>query len=331
MPIDMSRLRGWVPNPEGVEQVMGELPRPVFADAAQGLLDEPLRDTYLWEYLIECFPHYRRGAQGIGSCVAWGGELAETILLAKHWAKHGQTPLAEVATESNYGGCRVEALGKKTAGYSDGAFGGAMAKFAKNFGVVLRQDYSEITGNPEHDLRVYDVQKEKRWGNFGCGGQNDKGKLDDIARLHPVQEISQMRSFDDVAKAVAVTRCPVTIASMYGCSMRRNKYGESPRSGSWAHQMMIAAVRFGRRPGAWICQSWGPNSASGPSGDDYCDDLPDGGTPENILGFGWWAPAEDVDWICRSGDCWYYGDVEGMKIDRTPMPHEWENRNQTWV
>jgi hypothetical protein len=38
--------------------------------------------------------------------------------------------------------------------------------------------------------------------------------------------------------------------------------------------------------------------------------------PPNIQGFTWWIPAADIDRICREGDSWAIGDVEGWKIDR---------------
>ncbi len=328
---EFEAMGGWVPDEHGVDDVLAELEYPEFGPAAQQVgLDGQMRDTYLWKYLVNCYPRYKRHAQAIGSCVAWGGEIAQTVLCCKEWARKGVKPKAQVSTEANYGLCRVEILGKTTAGYSDGAFGGSMAKAARDYGCVLRKDHSKTTGIAEHNLVHYSGKKEKEWGNYGCGGKHDKGLLDQIAKERPVKHISRVRTFDDVAKSVCLLQSPVTIASSYGTTMKRDKYGQCYWNGSWMHQMAILAVRFGAHPAAWIVQSWGPQTCTGASGDQYCEDLPDRGTPHNILGFGWWAPAEDIDKICSSGDCWSYVDMQGLAIDRLRAPRDWKDRKQTW-
>lgn len=253
----------------------------------------------------------------VHNCVGWGAELACTVLTCKQQLKRRRKTFLEASTEALYGGSRVEARGKTFAGWSDGSYGAAAAKFARDFGVLYRLDYSQETGNPEHDLTQYSGRKEKHWGAYGCGGQKDGGKLDQIAKDHPVKTTSLCQSFEDVADSICVFKCPVTIASMYGASMDRDRYGECRWTRRWAHQMVILDVRLGERPAARIFQSWGPSVASGPSGDEYSPDLPwSDGTPENILGFSWWAPAEDVDAICRGNDSHAFGDVDGWKVDR---------------
>lgn len=328
MPRDIEKLCGWRENPRGVEAVINDpaVKHPVFNVAARNVLaNYTKKDTHLWAYLTWAFPNYRRGAQALGSCVGWGAELACTILTCKHAKKKNRKSLAlEVSTESCYGGSRCEARGKTFAGWSDGSYGAAAAKFVNEWGVLYRKNYAEITGNPEHDLRKYDGKKEKNWGAYGNGGQNDKNKLDEVAREHPVKTISQVNSFDDVAAAIAGSQASVTIASNYGAgSMRRNKYGECGWTSNWSHQMMLSAIRFGQRPGALCMQSWGPNSASGPMGDEYTENLPPGGTPKNIAGFSWWVPAEIVDRICRSGDCWAMSDLSGWRIDKADWSKAW--------
>lgn len=315
---------GWIPDPHGVETIQARLAAPVFATAAGDLLrNYPRRDTHLWRPLLELNPAYRRGAQEIGSCVGWGCELACTLLTAKHWMQQGRRreDFREAATEPIYGGSRCEARGRDFAGWSDGSFGAAAAKFVQDFGVLYRRDYGAVTGLDEHDLSRYDSGKEKQWGAYGCGGRHDEGRLDRVAKDHPVRTVSQVRSFDDVAAAIAGAHCPVTIASMYGCSMRRDRYGECGWDRQWPHQMVLIAVRFGQRPAALCAQSWGPASASGPSGDEFTEQLPPSGTPANILGFTWWIAADTVDRICTSGDCWAIGDVDGWRID----PFDWDD------
>lgn len=311
---DFSKLCGWKPNPEGVTAVLNrpDNPYPDFTAATYNLRQKyasDMVDTMLYEPLLWADPGYRRGAQAIGSCVAWGAEIAATLITAKHAMKsRSKKRYSEASTEAIYGGCRVEALGRSRGGWSDGAYGASAAQWVKEYGILFRKDYSEETGNPEHDLREYSGRKEKDWGNYGCGGQSDGGKLDKIAREMPVKVISKVNSFEDVATAIAITKNPVTIASDYGCSMRRDRNGFCSWSGSWSHQMCLIGVRFDI-PGALCAQSWGPNTCSGPH---YPETMPD-----NIRGFTWWIPARDVTRICQSGDCWAFGDFEKWKRDKT--------------
>lgn len=322
---------GWRPDPAGVEDVLMTEPNSVFCLAARNVLNSyEETDTHLWVPLVWASPEYRRGAQAIGSCVGWGAELACTILTAKiAYKRRSKKVFREASTEACYGGSRVEGRGKDgsgsrpVGGWSDGSYGAAAAKFVRQFGVAYRDDYSTRTKKPEHDLRRYDGRKEKNWGAYGCGGQGDNGLLDAIAKEKPVKTISQCNSFDDVAAAIAGSKCPVTNASMYGCSMKRDRYGECRWDRQWPHQMCWIAVRFGKRPAALCAQSWGPRTCSGPSGDDHTENLPPRGTPANILGFTWWMPSRDVDRVCRSGDCWAYGDIDGWKLDKTDWSKLW--------
>jgi hypothetical protein len=306
----------------GIERVINDpLHRhPIFGVSGRAVLDEfkPV-DTFLYEPLLYCNPNYQRGAQGIGDCVAWGAELACTLLTAKHAFKLKRKSIyVEAATESIYGGSRVEAMGRATGGYSDGSYGAAAADWVKKWGVTFRKDYSADTGNPEHDLRGYSSKRAKNWGNFGCGGQNDKDALDDLAKTYPVQTISQVNNSRECAAVIAGSKCPVTIASMYGTDMVRDKNGYCKWNGSWAHQMCLIGVRFdskGNPEGFLNAQSWGPKVASGPH---YPANM-----PENIKGFTWWIPASDVDRICQGNDSWAYGDIDGWKIEKSNWLNIW--------
>lgn len=302
------RLVGWKPDYPAIERGLREEPHPVFSVSARDVLESYERKlTLLYEHLLYVRPDYRRGSQAIGSCVGWGAELAATILTAKKFHRAGRKDgFAEASTEALYGGSRCEARGRKFAGYSDGSYGYAAAKFCKEFGVVYRKDYTPETGSSDDDLTVYSGRKEKEWGAYGCGGKDDEGRLDAIAREFPLKTVTQCHSFEDVAASIAGSRCPVTIASNYGTNMRRDANGFCRWNGSWPHQMVLIGVRFDP-DGALCAQSWGPKSASGPT---YPSDM-----PPNIAGFTWWIPSDEVTRICRSGDVWAYGDVEGWELD----------------
>jgi len=315
----MSDLYGWKQNREGVLACVNDErnKHPIFSLSNDKLRTADLPDTHLWLPLVWCNPNYRRGAQGIGDCVSWGAELGVTLLTAKHCMKRrSRKRFIEAATEPIYGGSRVEAEGRDFGGWGDGSYGGAAATWLREHGVLYRKDYSEQTGIKDHDLRKYSSQRAKQWGAYGCGGRSDDGRLDQVAREHPVRTTSLCRSFSDVAQSIAVAKCPVIIASNYGCSMSRDRYGECRWRGSWPHLMVLIAVRFGERPAALCAQSWGADVADGSSGDEYTKNLPPGGTPENILGFTWWIPERDINSICSEDDSWALGDLDGWKPDR---------------
>ncbi len=298
--ISYKRFCGWERDDEAVRGLAKEVG--AIRTVASGLIGGTQRDVDIYSGLLQVKPTWQRGAQGIGDCVSWGLELPLTCLLAIQHLTGQSVFTAEVATEPLYGGMRVEAQGKSRGGWSDGSWGGAGAKWARDGGVILRVDHSSETGNAEHDLRKYDKDKAKQWGNFGCGGEHDKGKLDAIARARPVRHVVQVNDIEEISAALT-NAYPVSIASSAGFgNMRRDENGICRRRGTWHHQMCILAIRWRNgRPEFLIVQSWG-NSCSGPS--------------PGIIGpmtkCAWWATEEDVAWILRTGDCWAYSDVSGF-------------------
>lgn len=232
---DVRKLNGWKQDTVGIQQTAREVGS--IRQVARGLIGGERKDAYLFLPLLACKPNWRRGAQGIGDCVSWGAEIAVTMLMAIDAVAGTGSWVEEAATESIYGGCRVEVLGKTRGGRSDGAFGYAAAKWLKEWGVILRTDYSKDTGNREHDLRKYDAKKAKEWGDYGCGGSADKGKLDEVAKLHPVEHIAQVKTVEEAIAALQ-NYYPITIASMAGFGdMKRDAEGMCYWVNQWAHQM----------------------------------------------------------------------------------------------
>lgn len=296
----MAENYGYIPNPVKTAQIVSQWRYPRLMTSFPELLVFEERDVFLWKPLITVEPTWRRGKQLIGDCVSWGGELVCTMLMAMQHVKGEGTWVAEGATESLYG-LRAE-LGDRS--WSDGWYGSGCAEALQKYGICLRLDYSKETGNDEHDLREYSGEKAKQWGYYGCGGENDKGKLDAIAKQHPAKGVTQVRNAKEAAAALNIG-CPITIASNVGFgSMRRNNDGIVRRSGSWNHQMMIGGVKyFNGEPLFRIFQSWGPNSCSGP--DPGIED-------EAISGCSWWATAEDIDDILGQEDSYAFSRIEGF-------------------
>lgn len=294
-------------------------------------------------------------AEGVVSknCTSWGVELAATTLMATQDRLGGGRFVAEAATESLYGGARVECAGgrpggSRPGGSQDGSVPAWCALFVKEYGVTLRLDYSRETGNPEHDLRIYSGKKAKSWGNYGCGGGKDGGKLDNISKEHPVGHIAQVRT---IAEGIAslTNGYAFTIGSSAGFGqMRRDENGICRWVDSWGHQMLIWALRWRLgKPEFRCCQSWG-DVVSGPDPGilDTIKDIwrPDtraiamayAGRPmfvkpnlpwENfpaladmraeawnpISATSWWITEQDMARIMSSGDCWTYSDIQGFK------------------
>lgn len=267
----------------------------------------------LYQPLLQLEADWKRGRQGIGDCVSWGWELICTILAAVQIVSLRRPELwrGPFATEPIYGGARVEADGGRPAGYSDGSYGGAAAKWVTQWGAVLRQNYAVVTGNPEHDLRVYSADRAKAWGNFGCGGKSDGGKLDAVAKEHPVKSAARVLDFD--AAALAITNgYPIAVCSGYGFG-RRGNGGFLRRQGSWSHCMAFIGVRFDD-PALLLVNSWGPSWG-----------MNDPHWPENIPPAirvcSGWVRRPDVTGMLRGGDSYAVSDYAGF----VRRPLTWES------
>ena len=303
---------GWHHNPRGVEAWLDhpDNRHPLFGSAASNLKASK-KTVLLWQPLLSLIPGWTRGAQGIGDCVGWAMALAVSCLMAARIVAKGKKEHfpGEAATEPLYGGSRVEALGKDRGGRSDGSYGAAAAKWLKDWGVIVRRDYSAETGNPEHDLRTYSAKKAKEWGDYGCGGEHDKDKLDKVARLHPVKTTSLVTSFDEAARAIG-NWYPVPVCSNQGLSAKRDSDGFSAPRGTWAHAMVFIGVRHGPRPGLLCGNSWA-HYYSGPKWPDF--------EPDEIARSCTWVDAEVCDQMLgRWRDSFALSHLDGFEPQTLP-------------
>lgn len=303
-----SKLTGWIPDPQGVEDFLNDAAtaHPLFGLCADDLMGDPDQPCMLLhKALLSLQPDWKRGRQGIGDCVSWGWELACSILSAVDIV-HRREPESWqgcFATEPIYGGSRVEARKIKRAGWNDGAYGGAAAKWVRDWGVIPRKNYSQRTNNSEHNLTRYSSKKAKQWGNYGCGGKHDKGRLDSIAREHPVETVSLVTSFDE-AKAAIANGYPVPVCSSQGFLSKRDGDGFCGPKGTWSHCMVFHGLRTEGRHGLLITNSWG-RSVSGPM---WPDD-----TPDSIGACSWWVDADVVDRMLRRKDSYAISGYDGFK------------------
>lgn len=280
---------GYTPDLEGTRQFLRSLPAPLIRDAGPDLFRDGADNRPILLYRALNTAHLDRFAtpfvvkkQGIGDCVSWGWAHAIDIHSAVLWRLGLSDRWEPVATEAIYGGSRVEANGGRLGGYSDGSYGAAAAKFVSQFGVVFRRKYDAV------DLTTYSAARAKDWGNYGCGGRDDKGRLDDVCKSHPVKSVALVATFKEAASAIRAGY-PVPVCSAQGFRSTRDKDGFAAPSGKWLHCMCFIAVRFDR-PGLLCLNSWGPDWIKG---DKWPDDQPDGS---------FWVDAATVDKMLAGRD-----------------------------
>lgn len=131
--------------------------------------------------------------------------------------------------------------------------------------------------------------------------------LEPFAKERRCSETTLVTSFNDVAKAVGNGYACV-VCSMQGFSMSRDDEGFCRPGGSWPHAMCIAGIRWGKRPGALIINSWG---ASNTVGKHYPHNIPE---PVRVSSF--WADADVIDRMCRGEDTYTYAGYSGFKATK---------------
>lgn len=290
---------GYTPAPEETAAFVASLPTPTISHADPKLFKADKTDTFLYRALAKAYketygvdwvPHN----QGIGDCISHGFAHAADVSLAVDWSIGKSGSFKSAATESIYGGSRVEARGVTFGGWSDGSYGGAAAKWLKNWGVIYREKYAD------HDLTVYDSSRAKNWGAYGNGGKDDGGKLDTTAKQHPIHDVTLVRSFDEAAIAIQ-NGFPVAVCSGQGFNSTRDLEGFCRAQGSWSHCMCFTAVRYGARPGL-LCQNSWSKYVSGPK---FPPDQPDGS---------FWVDAAVATRMLSGGDSFAVSGAEGFKF-----------------
>ena len=250
---------GYVPSEDGSAEFIRSLGAQDLRAAAPWLFDaDDESPVLLYRALLKADPKWIVGKQGIGDCVSWGWAHGATLLRAINFTIDPSIEFRHAATEPIYGGSRVEALGKTRGGYSDGSYGAAAAKWVTRFGILFREDYAGLA-----DLTRYSADRAKDWGNYGCGGRDDRGRLDARAKVHPIRGVALVVDFEQAAVAIR-HGYPVPVCSGQGFRSVRDRDGFALPSGSWSHCMVFIGARFGARPGLLCLNSWGPNWISGP-------------------------------------------------------------------
>ena len=172
----------------------------------------------------------------VHNCVSWGWAHGADVHLAVLYKLGLSSEWSPAATEAIYGGSRVEAEGVSFGGWSDGSYGGAAAKWVRDWGILYRQTYPGGV-----DLLTYSAQRAKDWGAYGCGGKDDRGKLDDVAKKHPIRHVALVTNFEEAAAAIS-SGYPVPVCSGQGFSSVRDKDGFCRPQGSWSHCLLPGTI-----------------------------------------------------------------------------------------
>lgn len=286
----MKRLQGWVDDQAQVEEVMKQLPFPVFNDVWT-----PIKDTgkgkiiLLYDIIRAVAGTFPMRKQTVGDCVSQGAAYAVDAVKSVdiYLNKEFEEWVAETATEDIYGGSRVQIGGGRIGG--DGSVGAWAAKYVNQYGALPRQKYGNI------DLTTYSGNYARTLGRNGVPKE-----LLEIAKQHPIQTVSLVKTYEEVRDLIS-NGYAVTIASMQGFSSKRDSEGFAKPQGTWAHQMSILGVDDSyKRPGVLVQNSWGIWNG-GPKRHNQ----PDGS---------FWVDAQVLEQnILSKNDSWAFSGYEGFK------------------
>ena len=204
--------------------------------------------------------------QQIGDCVSFGAKNATeyvtcTQILAKAQAIHGDDVAAVAAYVAAarikfrpifppyyYGTGRVY-VGGGQMGNQEGSLGSWMAEAVQKYGAL----FSDEPGVPAYSGKV-----AAAWGDPNPGPDLDKWK--DFASGYPVKAVAQVKSWDDLVKAIT-NGYPCPTASNVGYDMEASSDGFHRQTTDWGHQMCIIGVdetyQNGNEPYGIILNNWG--------------------------------------------------------------------------
>jgi hypothetical protein len=280
---------GWIENPAEVARIQATLPTPLFSATPANQVVAIPKEVFLWQAYKKLFgvnPPTKNQGQ-VGSCVSFGTNTAIRRTMASEIANGEPEEFKDIVEEATYGGSRVE-VGGQRGSYQDGSVGVWAADFVRKWGVIARGKH----GN--YDLSEYNVQLCKKWGAEGVPDE-----LEPTLRLHPVNDTTMVKTWDEAKKAIA-SGYGLAVCSNQGFKMQRDSKGVCEPSGSWAHCMAIDGyIEEGEEYGH-IDNSWGENAHTGPVG---------WGDPPTS---GFWARAAVIDRMLRQNDTWAFSKFQGF-------------------
>ena len=169
--------------------------------------------------------------------------------------------VADSSTDMIYAGGRQLAGRKRSIGMN----GFEAIDWLKQYGNLLRLQYS-VNGK-NFDLRPYSKETCRQWDRNGVPNE-----LKDLAKKHPLIEAIQVKSWEEARDSVSSGHPVLLCGDQFGAENdKRDDDGFIKPSGSWSHAWLIAGVQDGRRPGACLINSHGPDFGTGPKTFDQPD------------------------------------------------------------
>jgi len=281
---------GWIDDPKAVAAIAALQPIASFGDTEAGQDSSPLPDhVFLWDAAKKVTGNLLppRNQGNIGTCVSFGTARAIEYTMCAEIAAGEQEQFRTVATEPIYGGSRVE-IGKGRLGRGDGSVGAWAAQWAKDYGIIERAKHGA------YDLSQYSVTLSRTWGQSGV-----PDNLEGVARLHPIQAITKITSWEQAKRALA-SGYGISVSSDQGFAMTRDPDGFARAVGSWSHCMCLSGYQTGIREGGRIDNSWGASAHTGPTG---------AGNPGPE---GFWADARTLERMLSYGDSWAFSAFAGF-------------------
>jgi len=174
-------------------------------------------------------------------------------------------------------------------------------EFVRLIRVILKAVSDEPLSNKP---AIFKPNQCRSWGNSGSPSD-----LKPEIKKYPVGSTSQIKSWDDVKKALS-QGYGIAVCSDQGFTMQRDSEGKCRPSGSWAHCMCIDGYHTDEQGREWghIENSWGANAHTGPVG---------WGNP-NTAGF--WTDSGTINRMVGQGDTWAFSVVKGFPSSK---PLDW--------
>ena len=295
---------GYRPDPEGTDAFCNLLAKignghnPDGKAVADRVFDDEKKEVILAFPLVQGFPNWKSGSQGLGDCMSWScAHAVDTLATVQAYIlKMPEDVLYQVSSEVMYGFMRVEVFGRPDYG-GDGAYGGAAAKAVMKFGTLHRKKYEFGQG---YDFTTYSGSRARTFGRTGVPDE-----LEPLAREHLVKTATMVTDFETAAKFI-MNGYPISNAhgsnpTLTG-SRDRDGFG---RGRGYAHAMNYIGVRWGSRPGLLKTNTGWAQTTSGPM---YPDNL-----PKSLLNCCWWEEADLVNYTLRGQDSFAYSQYQGFK------------------
>ena len=273
-------------DPEDVDNLLGELPHPLFGAAAYDLYGNGEGKTVLLYKNVQkvdpTFGYHEK--QTTGDCVSHATRNAVDCTRVHEIMEGGEAEawVARGATEAIYGSRGHGGQGMSCSG---------AARFVhQKGGILLRKDYGFI------DFSKYNSSIGTRWGRSGV-----PSNVREEGAKHQVKTISLIKTVQEARDAIA-SGYAISVCSGSGFSSRRDKNGIASRSGGWNHAMAWIAVDDSRdiydETLFLVQNSWGRWNG-GPKRFDQ----PDGS---------FWIRERDAGHMLSQNGSWVFSDVDGF-------------------